>query len=126
VQDPVVRALSLANGAGRVAIGLGLILAPAQALSILGFPDSDPGTVVIGRIAGIRDIVLGAATVLALGDPDRLRAASLANAAADAGDALTFSLALGDERSRAAARGIAAALPASLASLWVARRLGQA
>jgi len=124
VPDAVVRVLSAGNGAGRIAIGVGLMLAPERALEVLGFPDAGPGAVVISRIAGVRDIVLGVNTILALDDPARLRAASLANAGADTGDALTFSLALGGEGDAAARRGIAAAVPAALASLWAARRLG--
>jgi len=123
VPDALVRALSAGNGAGRIAIGLGLMLAPERALEVLGFPDAGPGAAVISRIAGVRDIVLGMNTLLALDDPVRLRAASLANAGADAGDALTFTLALGGESDSAAKRGIAAAAPAALASIWAARRL---
>jgi len=123
VPDALVRALSAGNGAGRIAIGLGLMLAPERALEVLGFPDAGPGAAVISRIAGVRDIVLGMNTILALDDPVRLRAASLANAGADAGDALTFTLALGGESDSAAKRGIAAAAPAALASIWAARRL---
>jgi hypothetical protein len=125
VPDAAVRALSAGNGVGRIAIGVGLMLAPERALEVLGFPDAGPGAVVISRIAGVRDIILGVNTILALENQARLRAASLANAGADAGDALTFSLALGGESDSAAKRGIAAALPAALASLWAARRLSQ-
>jgi len=124
VPGAVVRALSAGNGAGRIALGLGLMVAPERALEVLGFPDAGPGAVVISRIAGVRDIVLGVNTILALNDPVRLRAASLANAGADAGDALTFSLALGGDSHAAAKRGVAAAVPAALASIWAARRLG--
>ena len=123
VADPVVRALSAANGAGRVAIGLGLMLAPEKALAILGFSSADPGVVLISRIAGVRDMVLGVSTLLALDDPARLRAASLANAGADAGDAVAFALALSGERRRAALRGLITAAPAAIASLWAASRL---
>jgi hypothetical protein len=78
----------------------------------------------LARLAGVRDIVLAVATLVALDDGERLRAASLANAAADGGDALNFALALGrTHRNPAARRGIAAALPASAASLWVFWRL---
>jgi hypothetical protein len=115
--------LSIGNGLGRIAIGLGLMLAPRRALSVLGFDDAGESVVMISRIAGVRDIVLGVATVVALDDRSRLRAASLANAGADGGDAVTFALALGGEQSGAARRGIAAALPATLFSLWAAWRL---
>jgi hypothetical protein len=78
----------------------------------------------LARLAAVRDVVLAVATLFALNDSDRLRAASLANAAADGGDTLNFALALGrTERNPAARRGIAAALPATAAGLWVFWRL---
>lgn len=121
----VPRAVAAASAAGRIAIGLGLALAPAPALRTLGFPEPSPVTVAVSRLAGGRDIVLGAMTIAALGDPGRLRAASLANAAVDAGDALTFAASLGDPETRQAAlRGLGAAVPATLAGLWVAWRAG--
>lgn len=119
--------MTLASGAGRIAIGVGLAFAPRLALAGLGFKDHSAATVAIARIAGGRDIAMGAATLRAGGNADRLAAASLANAGVDAGDALAFSAALGageDGVRGAALRGIAAAVPAAAASLWVACRLG--
>ncbi|MDP9189661.1 MAG: hypothetical protein M3O25_10475 [Actinomycetota bacterium] len=121
-----MRALTLASGAGRIAIGVGLALAPRQALAALGFADASPATVAVARIAGGRDIAMGAETLLARGDRVRLTRSSLSNAAVDAGDALAFSTALaaGEQVGGAALRGITAALPAAGAGLWVAWRLG--
>lgn len=123
-----VRAVSFAMGAGRVAIGLGLIASPEIAMRMLGFPRYEPGTLVVSRIAGARDIVMGVATLLALGDRRRLAAAHLANAAADAGDAATFTAALasGGELRGTAVRGLSAAVPATIAGLWAAARLRRA
>jgi hypothetical protein len=121
-----VRALALASGLGRLAIGAGLAVAPGAALAALGFREHGPSTVAVARIAGGRDIALGAATLLALGDAERLRLASIANAAVDAGDTLTFAAALAardDEVRGGALRGVAAAVPAALAGAWVALRL---
>ena len=67
--------------------------------------------------------MLGLVTLAALEDPDRLRLATLANAAADAGDAVAFAFAMGSDERTAGSRGIAAALPAALAGIWVAWRL---
>ena len=86
-EAPDVRAFSLISSAGRIAIGVGMLAAPEPALRALGFSDVGPATAALGRIAGIRDLVLGAATLAAFDDPARLRAATLANAVADAGDA---------------------------------------
>jgi Domain of unknown function (DUF4267) len=118
-----IRVWSLASGVGRIAIGFGLLAAPKPALRALGFTEPSPATVAVGRIAGIRDLVLGAATLAALEDRGRLQAATLANVAADAGDTLTFGLALGTPERTAGARGIAAALPAAVAGAWAAWRL---
>jgi hypothetical protein len=119
-----VRTLSIASGLGRLVIGVGIFAAPRRAFSALGFREVDDVGVTLARLAGARDIVLAVATLLALDDADRLRAANLANAAADGGDAVSFALALRRTRqSEAARRGMAAAVPATIAGLWVAWRL---
>ena len=84
-----------------------------------------PDDVAVARLAGVRDIVLGAAQALSLGDRAALRRSSLACAAADAGDAAVFGTALtaGGAVGRAGSRGLAAAGPATLAGLWLASRL---
>ena len=123
VRAPDVQAFSLISSAGRAAIGLACFTAPEPALRALGFSETTPATVTVGRIAGVRDLVLGLVPLAALEDPDRLRLATLANAAADAGDAVAFVLAMGSDERTAGSRGIAAALPAALAGIWVAWRL---
>jgi hypothetical protein len=122
---PDVRAVSIATGAGRILIGLGLAASPEIAMRLLGFPRYQPETLVVSRIAGARDVVMGAATLLSLDDRDRLARANLANAAADAADSATFAVALaaGGELRGAAMRGLAAAAPATLVGAWVASRL---
>jgi hypothetical protein len=119
-----VRGWSLASGIGRVAIGVGMLSAPEPALRALGFAEVSPATAAVSRVAGIRDLVLGLVTLTGLREHDRLRTATLANAAADAGDTLAFALAFGAGERSAGARGIAAALPATAAGLWTAWRLG--
>ena len=123
IDAPDVRAWSLASAGGRIAIGLGMLAAPGLALRALGFKEVTPATVAVGRIAGVRDLVLGAATLAALEDRDRLRTATLANAVADARDAVAFGVALSNSERTAGARGIAAALPATIAGIWAAWRL---
>lgn len=100
-----------------------MLAAPELALRVLGFSETGPATVAVGRIAGGRDCVLGVLTLTALGDRERLRRASLANAGADAGDVAAFAIALGTKERTAAVRGIGAAVPAALVGLWVAWRL---
>jgi hypothetical protein len=60
-----------------------------------------------------------------LSDPAELRRASTAVAVADAGDAVTFALLLGDGERSAGVRGLAAALPAAVAGAWISRREAQ-
>lgn len=123
VNAPEVRAWSVASGLGRVAIGLGLLAAPERAMRALGFTDVSPATLAVSRVAGVRDLVLGIATLAALDDRDRLRVSTLANAVADAGDTFAFGAALGTPERTAGMRGVAAALPAALAGAWAAWRL---
>ena len=123
VAAPDVRGWSLASGLGRVAFGIAMLTAPEWALRALGFRELSPATVAVTRLAGGRDLVLGAVTLAGLRDRDRLRTATLANAAADAGDTLAFSVVLGTEERAAGSRGLAAALPATVVGLWTAWRL---
>jgi hypothetical protein len=123
VEEADVRAFSLISAAGRIAIGLGMLAAPEPAMRALGFSDVNGATLAAARIAGIRDLVLGGLTLAALDDRDRLRTATIGNATADAGDSLAFAMAIRAEERTAGMRGVATALPATLAGLWVAWRL---
>jgi hypothetical protein len=123
VDSPDVLGWSLASGLGRIAFGLAMLAAPEPALRALGFGEVTPAAVVVTRIAGIRDLVLGAVTMSALDDRRRLRAATLANTTADAGDTMAFALAFEHGERSAGSRGLAAALPAALAGIWTAWRL---
>lgn len=122
-ESPDVRAWSLASGLGRIGFGIAMLAAPERSLGALGFSETTPATVAVTRLAGIRDLVLGVVTIGALGDRRRLRAATLANAAADAGDTLAFGGALQNGERDAGMRGLAAALPATLAGAWTVWRL---
>jgi hypothetical protein len=123
VNDPDVRAWSLVSSVGRIAFGVGMLAAPEQALRALGFSEVNAATKAVTRLAGVRDFVLGGVTLGALGDRERLLSATVANATADAGDTAAFAFALRSGERSAAIRGLAAALPATLAGIWVARRL---
>lgn len=114
----LARATAIALGAGRVAIGVGLWLAPRRSATALGFGEIDGPALTLGRIAATRDLVLGVWQLRASDDPRRLRAAALATATADAGDALAFTLALRSDEAalrRAGIRGLAVAAPAAIA-----------
>ncbi len=122
----MVRTMAIGLGAGRLAIGAGLWLAPRQALVALGFGEADERALALARIGATRDLVLGLWQLGSLGDPGELRRASIAGAATDAGDAVAFALTLSSAAHRnAALRGLAGAVPATVAGLWLASRLGQ-
>jgi hypothetical protein len=124
------KAIAAGLAAGRAAIGAGIWLAPERTFEALGFEvrsrsPSGPG-LAMARLAATRDLILAVAALRALDDPARLRDVSLAGAAADAGDAVAFGLALArrDGIDRAATRGVLAALAATAAGSWVVRRVG--
>ncbi len=105
-------------------IGAGLWLVPRPSHRALGFRDPDERMVAISRIAATRDLALGAWQLASLSDRDSLRRALATVAAVDAGDALTFALALrGDTTREAGLRGLPAAAGAALAGAWLASRL---
>jgi hypothetical protein len=123
IADPDVRGWSLASGLGRVTFGVAMLAAPEWALRAMGFRELSPAVVAVTRLAGGRDLVLGLVTLAGLQDRERLRSATLANTVADAGDTLAFGVALGTQERAAGSRGLAAALPATIAGLWTAWRL---
>jgi hypothetical protein len=115
----------LAIAAGRVAIGVGALLATRPALKALGFAETDAAGLALGRIAGGRDIALGLLALAARDDPKALRTAALAAAAVDAGDAVSFGVAARDPQARRAGLGGAVSgSAAAIAGAWAWRRLG--
>jgi hypothetical protein len=118
-----VRAWSLLSGVGRVAFGSAMVAAPDATARALGFSEVTPATKAVTRLVGVRDFVLGAVTLAALTDRERLLSATAANATADAGDAAAFALALGGGERAAAVGGLALAIPATIVGIWVAKRL---
>jgi hypothetical protein len=117
------RALGVALATARLGIGIALWLAPRPALGALGFDEVDDSGLALARIAATRDLVLGAWQLAeSLGDRPA-RASSLACAVSDAGDAVAFVLALDHDSTAAAGRrGLAAAVPATAAGLWLGAR----
>jgi hypothetical protein len=118
------RSLALALAGGRMAIGVGFWLTPGLIRRVLGFDEFDDEALTIARIAGTRDLILGAWQASAAGDRERLRTATLAVAACDAGDTAAFAALIRSGRTGPGARGVAAALPATIAGLALASRLG--
>jgi hypothetical protein len=122
--DPLGRQAAVALGAGRIAIGVGTLLATRQALKPLGFGDTDAKGVALARLAGGRDLALGALTIASRDDAPRLRALLLAGAALDSADAFTLGLAAAEPETRAGGFGGAlSGLAAAALGCWAYRRL---
>ena len=86
----------LARGLGfaRMGIGAGLWLAPRRAMAVLGFDAGNPQAMALARLAGTRDIALGAVAVATADDREKASKVLRLNAVVDAGDALTFAIPL--------------------------------
>lgn len=125
VDEPLARAVAVGLAAGRLAIGAGIWLAPRVAWKALGFGEAPTGpALALGRLAATRDLVLGGWQLAAINDPATLRRTVAAGTLVDAADALAFGLAMREDGTREAAiRGLGAAVPATLAGVWTARRL---
>ncbi len=125
--DPLARQAVLGIAAGRLAIGVGALLATGPALKVLGFPAADTGGRALARLAGSRDIALAALTFAARDDAAALRSAALIASAVDFADAVSFAVAGRDPAAgRAAAQGAASGGAATVVGLWAWRRLGGA
>jgi len=123
--DPLARAAVLGIAGGRIAIGVGAMLATRPALKILGFEASDTSARALARIAGGRDIALGLLTFAARDDRERLRETAVVAAAVDLGDAICFGIAGRDPAAgRAAVQGILSGSAGAAVGAWAVRRLG--
>jgi hypothetical protein len=112
-------------GAGRIALGASIWLLPDQAMGVLGFDADNPQEMALGRVAGTRDIALGAAAMATAGDPRGGAAMARLNAFVDAGDAVAFGSAFlrREGIDRAALGGLVAGASAAAFGLWLAERL---
>jgi len=111
--------------AGRIALGVGVLMATRPALRALGFPRTDTSGHALARLAGGRDLALGALTLAARDHTAALRALVLAGASLDAADALTLGLAgqKDSELRLAGIGGLVSGGSAALAGAWAWRRL---
>jgi hypothetical protein len=122
--DPLARAAVLGIAGGRIAIGVGALLATRPALKVLGFEASDTSARALARIAGGRDIALGLLTFAARDDRERLREAAALATAVDLGDAICFGIAGRDPAAgRAAVQGVLSGGGATVVGAWAIRRL---
>lgn len=125
--DPKARQVALQIGGSRVAIGLGALLATRPALKVLGFGEPEATGTALAKLAGGRDIAVGALTLAARDDAERLRTLLLVSSACDVADAVGLGLsARYPQTRRAGVNGIASGSAAAIAGLWAWRRLGDA
>ena len=112
-------------GALRVAVGVAALAATSEALRGLGL-ERGASARALARLAGSRDVALGALALAAAGDRRLLRAVSLVNACVDAADAATFAAPLARRQGidRASILGVGSAAAASSVGLWLAARGG--
>jgi hypothetical protein len=123
--DPRARQVAVQIGGSRVAIGVGALVATRPALRLLGFGEPEATGVALARLAGGRDVAIGALTLAARDDARRLRTLLLVSSACDIADAVGLGLsARHPETRRAGIGGIASGSLAAIAGLWAARRLG--
>lgn len=119
--------MALALGVARVALGAGALFATGPTLKALLFGETDGVGRALAKLAGGRDLALGAlALALALRD-DRaaLRTVVLSAAVLDAADAISLGLAVRDGDTRLAGfGGIASGGAAAIVGAWTWRRLG--
>ncbi len=122
--DPLARNALLAVAAGRIALGVGAVFGTRLALKVLGFQTADTSARALTRIAGGRDIAIGALTLAARDDRERLREVACMAAAVDLGDAVCFGIAGRDPAAgRAAVEGILSGSASALLGAWAIRRL---
>jgi hypothetical protein len=89
------RSLGIAVGAGRLAIGCAVLAGPVVSMRLLGVDTATANRVVwLARMAGVRDVALGAGTMGGAAARRGQTSWLLAGALTDAGDALAVGLAV--------------------------------
>jgi hypothetical protein len=123
--DITGRRAALALGAARTGLGAGALFATRPTLRALLFGETDAVGRALAKLAGGRDLALGAMTLAARNDDATLRALVLAAAALDAADAFALGLATRDPNTRLAGLGgVASGGAAAAAGVWAWHRLG--
>src|SRR5690242_8439151 len=122
--DPQARKMGIVLSTCRVGLGLGTLLATRSAVRALGFKEIDDGGEALAKLAGGRDLALGALTLASRDDPTTFRSLILAAAALDAADAFALGLSISNPETRSAGiAGVVSGGAAAVAGLWAWRRL---
>ena len=96
---PANRLIAAGIGGGRIAIGVSFLSSPITFLRLIGLDTASAARVTwLARIAGIRDVVLGAGTLVASVTGGDETSWLLAGAACDAVDAVVTGVAARDRR----------------------------
>lgn len=123
--DPKARQIAMQIGGSRVLVGVGALLFTRPALRALGFGDPERTGMALAKLAGGRDIAIGALTLAARDDASTLRPVLLVSSACDVADAVGLGLSVRyPETRRAGLGGIVSGSAAALAGFWAWRRLG--
>lgn len=122
--DPKARQVAMQIGGSRVALGASIFLATRPVLRTMRFPEPGPSGVALAKLGGGRDIAMGAVTLSALSDPDRLRTVMLVSNLCDLADAAAFVFAARDPQMRLPGiSGVLSGAGAAAAGFWAWRRL---
>jgi len=117
--------MALTLGAGRLGLGIGALFVTQPTLKALLFGETDAVGRALAKLAGGRDLALGAMTLAARDDAASLRALTLGAAILDAADCFALALAARDADTRLAGLGgVASGGGAALAGAWAWHRLG--
>jgi hypothetical protein len=125
--DRRARQIALQIGASRVAMGVGIFLAPQTALRALRFGATDAQGQALAKLGGARDIAIGSLTLAARNDARALSRTILVSSACDVADAVALGLsARRPETRKAGLAGLLSGGVAALSGLWAWRRLSPA
>jgi hypothetical protein len=112
-------------GIARIAIGAAALLTPRMTSRLMGFPTEhdNPTARLMGRLFGVRDVILGVLVLTMHDDPRIARSIYQLNAAVDAGDAASMATAIIGRQGidRAALSSAALAVPAAFGWIHLAK-----
>ena len=125
--DPKARQIAMQIGGSRVVLGTAIFFGTRPALRAMRFPEPGPTGVALAKLGGGRDIAIGALTLGARSDRERLRTVMLVSNLCDLADAAAFAFGARHPQMRlAGTTGVLSGGAAAIAGFWAWRRLGDA